>query len=227
MRQIRLVRSWLAAIGVVAVLVLGFTVLPQLVSERPEPTDVAPAPAASGPPDFDLVLRLRDELAATAANNPDYPIDPAQAALVATSPGEYTPLGRISSPGIGLDAEYAAGVHPSVLDRGPGHWPGTAAPGQAGNAVISGHRTTQTRPFRDLDVLVPGDPVTVAASGTAPVTYRVTETAIVSEAEYTEFVLRPPADAAARQLTLFACHPKGERTQRIVVRAVAEAGEGR
>lgn len=170
-------------------------------------------------PGFDVVLQLQAELAASAASNPDYPVDPAEAALVATAPTAYTPLGRITSEPIGLDAGYAAGVHPSVLARGPGLWPGTATPGQPGNAVLSGHRTTHTRPFADLERLAPGDPVTVTGNDGRPVTFRVTETAVVPEAEYLQFVLAPPADPAIRRLTLFACHPEGHRTHRIVVRA--------
>lgn len=220
---------WPATAGLVALAVAALIIVPQLTGDpAPAPRDsiASPGTTAREAPTWDLVLRLRAELAA-AAEDPDYPIDPAQAALVATAPEEYTPLGRISSAAIGLDAEYAAGVHPSVLDRGPGLWPGTAAPGQPGNAVISGHRTTRTHPFLDLDALQVGDPVVVAATGGPQVTYRVTGTTVVPEAEYTEFVLRRPEDPSVRQLTLFACHPEGDRTHRIVVRALAETGGGR
>ena len=94
--------------------------------------------------------------------------------------------------------------------------------------MISGHRTTFTHPFRDLDRLEPGDPILLTPIGaTAPVQYRVTETVIVPESEYASFVLRQPADPSVRELTLFACHPEGQRTHRIVVRAsVSPPGEG-
>lgn len=229
MRSLHRAARWVGAACLTGLVAAGLMIAPGLVADRSEP-DAAVGLAEQRPreaPTWDLVLRLRGELAASAANNPDYPIDPAQAALVATSPQEYTPLGRISSAGIGLDAAYAGGVHPSVLERGPGLWPGTATPGQPGNAVLSGHRTTHTRPFGDLDKLALGDAVVMAPTGGPPVTYRVTENVIVPEAEYTAFVLAPPADPATRQLTLFACHPKGDRTHRIVVRATAEAGGGR
>ena len=87
--------------------------------------------------------------------------------------------------------------------------------------MLSGHRTTYTRPFNQLDRLTPGAAVVVTAAGGTPVTYRVTETLIVPEAEYRDVVLTGPADPGARQLTLFACHPEGDRTHRIVVRATA------
>lgn len=225
MFSVRPVTRWAVVACLAGLVVAGFTLVPQLTADR-QAEQAAPVGRAGQQveesPSFDVVLRLRDELAASAVDNP---IDSARAALVATSPQEYTPLGRITSPTIGLDAVYAAGVHPSVRARGPGLWPGTAAPGQPGNAVISGHRTTHTRPFGDLDLLAPGDPVIVTAAGDRSVTYRVTEPAIVPETEYTDFVLQRPEDPSARQLTLFACHPKGDRTHRIVVRAVADAGE--
>lgn len=213
---------WLGAGAAVVALVVAALVVPAALDGPAE--TAAPAELVEGAreaPSFELVQRLRAEFAAAAAANDDFPFDPALAALVETSPQAYTPLGRIAAADIGLDVAYAAGVHPSVLERGPGHWPGTVAPGQPGNAVLSGHRTTHTRPFGELDRLTAGDEVVVTAADAAPVTYRVTETLIVLEAEYRDAVLAAPAEPGARQLTLFACHPEGERTHRIVVRATA------
>lgn len=229
MRAVRPAARWLGVTCVVGASVAGLMIVPQL-TDSPVVSDASrllEQPPPREAPTWELVLRLRAELAASAADNPDYPIDPAQAALVATSPQAYTPLGHVSSAAIDLDVEYAAGVQPSVLERGPGLWPGTATPGQPGNSVLSGHRTTHTRPFGDLDVLAPGDPIVVTPAGARPVTYRVTETLIVPESEYQDVVLRAPADPSVRQLTLFACHPKGQRTHRIVVHAIAETGDSR
>ncbi|MCY7342346.1 MAG: class E sortase [Pseudonocardia sp.] len=219
--------AWSAAVLALAAAFL--VVVPMLAGGDAAPDDAAPIGRADGPPTWDQVLAIRDELRA-AALSPDYPVDESQLASIATAPGPYVALGRIAFPTTGLDAEFGAGVHPPVLERGPGHWPGTALPGQPGNSVISGHRTTFTRPFGDLDLLAPGDPIVLTPAGAPAVTYRVVETAIVPEAEYAQFVLRQPTDPTARELTLFACHPKGERTNRIVVRAVIEPidtpGEG-
>ena len=213
---------WLGVGGALVALVVAGLVGPGLIAPPAETAEQAPVLTGSREaPTFELVQRLREEFAAQAAANDDFPFDPALASLVETSPQEYTPLGRIAVPAVGLDVVYAAGVHPSVLERGPGHWPGTAAPGQPGNAVLSGHRTTFTHPFGDLDRLAAGAEVVVTALDGSSVTYRVTETLIVPEAEYRDVVLAAPADPAARRLTLFACHPKGDRTHRIVVRATA------
>lgn len=130
-------------------------------------------------------------------------------------------VGRIVIPTLGLDAVFGEGVHDAVLERGPGHWPDTPLPGQPGNSVLSGHRTTWTHPFGDLDRLVAGDVITTGVGPDPGVEFRVTEVRVVPEAEYVGVVLAQPADPAARTLTLFACHPKGSRTHRIVVTAVA------
>ena len=53
------------------------------------------------------------------------------------------------------------GVDVATLKLGPGHMPETPLPGQPGNAVISGHRTTYGRPFFDLDQLAVGDSIGV------------------------------------------------------------------
>lgn len=130
--------------------------------------------------------------------------------------------GRLIIPAIGLDTTWGLGVHDEVLRSGPGHWPGTPLPGQPGNAVLSGHRTTWTHPFGELDRLAVGDVIT-AAVGTQPgADYRVVATRIIPEAEYVDAVLAQPQDPSARTITLFACHPKGSRTHRIVVTAAAD-----
>jgi len=129
-------------------------------------------------------------------------------------------LGRLSIPRIGLDTPFYSGVYEEVLQRGPGHWPGTPMAGQAGNAVLSGHRTTHTAPFSELDQLVGNDEVHVFMGGTE-IVYQVFDVSVVAEASYVEAVLFQPPEPGNRTLTLFACHPKGQRTQRIVVRARA------
>jgi len=130
--------------------------------------------------------------------------------------------GRIVIPKIGVDTTYGNGVHDVVLQAGPGHWPGTPAPGAAGNGVFSGHRTTWTHPFGDLDLLAPGDVITAGLNSQPGTEYRVTQTRIIPEAEYAAAVLAQPTDPSARTITFFACHPKGQRTHRIVVTAAAD-----
>lgn len=170
------------------------------------------------PPSLDTVRDIQSDLDAARYDNP---IDTSRASAVVTQPGPYVPMGRIQIPVIDLDVEYGNGVHESALEHGPGHWPGTPAPGQPGNAVISGHRNTHTQPFKELDVIEEGDVIVVSTGGGAPTEYTVFETVVVPEAEYADYVLRQPADPAVREITLFACHPEGNPVNRIIVQARA------
>ena len=95
------------------------------------------------------------------------------------APEDLGQIGRIAIPKIGLDAPLHEGIRLTTLDRGPGHWPGSAMPGQVGNVVVAGHRTSHDADFRHIDDLVPGDVVTfTTADGVFD--YAVTGTEIVS-----------------------------------------------
>jgi len=120
-------------------------------------------------------------------------------------------LGSISIPAIGLEAPLGSGMTLTAIDRGPSHWPGTARPGELGNVVVAGHRTTYSRPFHDLDLLQVGDRVLYRTDG-GEFTYAVTGTEVVTPEE-----VRIADQTAAYTSTLFACHPPGSAAYRIVV----------
>jgi sortase A len=123
----------------------------------------------------------------------------------------YVELGRIQIPKIGVDTVLLQGITLTTLDLGPGHWPGTALPGQIGNSVIAGHRTSHNKVFRDVDQLVAGDEV-IFATAEGTYTYVVRETTIVKpDAMY---IIDQTWEPTA---TLFACHPPGSTRERIVV----------
>jgi sortase A len=110
------------------------------------------------------------------------------------------------------------GVGVADLRNGAGHMPGTALPGQPGNAVISGHRTTWGQPFHELNELDPGDRIEVeTALGTS--IYEVREIHIVAP---TAFWVTEPREGA--WLTLTTCHPKFSARQRYVVMAELVSG---
>jgi len=119
--------------------------------------------------------------------------------------------GTLSLPTIGVEQELHEGVTLTAIDRGPSHWPGTAMPGQTGNVVVAGHRVTNTRPFYDLDLLQPGDPLVFTMSDGTTWTYELTQTEIVTP-DAMHIVQQTPE----RTATLFACHPKHSAAQRIV-----------
>lgn len=121
------------------------------------------------------------------------------------------PLATFELPAIGVSQTMHEGVTLGTLDLGPGHWPGSALPGQIGNMVVGGHRMSHTHPFRDLDLLVPGDELVITDAAGRHV-YRVVRTEIV-DPDAMWILEQTPASTA----TLFACHPKGSTKQRIVV----------
>jgi sortase A len=119
-------------------------------------------------------------------------------------------IGAIEIPKFGLRSPMYEGIRMSTLDRGPGHWPGTAMPGQPGNVVVAGHRVSYNAEFRRLDELVAGDEV-ILASAEGRFVYRVRSVEIVPP-DALWIVEQTPA----RTATLFACHPPGSVRERIV-----------
>lgn len=76
----------------------------------------------------------------------------------------------------------AIGVREKVtlnLNAGPAWWPVTGRPGGGDTIAVAGHRTTHTRPFHDLDKLVPGNKIYVRW-GTRTHAYVVTSRRVVS-----------------------------------------------
>ena len=123
-------------------------------------------------------------------------------------------LRRLRIPAIDIDMSIYAGVDLEVLSSGPGHWVGTADPGESGNMVLAGHRTTHGAPFGDLDKLERGDLILFEGQHGVDIMYSVTERLIV-----TPDAIWITYDTGEDIATLFACHPKGSARQRIVVRA--------
>lgn len=143
--------------------------------------------------------------------SPDAPVP---TILVEEKPEIAAPFAIITIPSIERLAEGWAvveGVSRRTLRAGAGHMPNTPLPGQPGNAVISGHRTTYGAPFHELDTLVAGDIIEVeTAIGVH--TYSVTGIEIVSPRD-----LWVTHDRGGATLTLTTCHPKFSARQRLVV----------
>ena len=154
----------------------------------------------------------------TAAPTPVAAKPRSQAAPIASTPRAQSQLepiveiGTIEIPKIGLRHRVMEGITMRNIDQGPSHWPGTAFPGEVGNSVFAGHRVTKTKPFRNIDQLVPGDRVIFTIQGIRS-EYSVTETLIVSPKDVWIANQTPTPTA-----TIFACHPPGSAKQRIVVR---------
>jgi len=121
-------------------------------------------------------------------------------------------LGRLMIPKIGVDMPLYEGIRLSTLDLGPGHWPGTAMPGEIGNVVVGGHRTSKHRVFRHIDELVAGDQIIFEDPDGTQHVYLVNRIEIVNPTDV--WIINPTDTPTA---TLFACHPPGSTRQRIVV----------
>ncbi|MFI5734128.1 class E sortase [Kribbella sp. NPDC051587] len=225
---------WLAAsVGFAAVVAVGVVVFgpdgkdtatgtsPPVASAQPEN---APETALAEPDA--LVNRMLDQLRSGEPVEPQFaPGEGSPAAgvpieAIKAKPGEQLRLGRLVIPRLKLDAELNNGVDEAALVHGVGHWPGTPLPGSPGNSVISGHRSTNDKPFLYLDRLRPGDPIKVTV-GAKSTTYKVFKTTIVPQADYVKFVLRRPTQPGDKVITLFACNPITAHYQRIVVQARA------
>jgi sortase A len=106
-------------------------------------------------------------------------------------------VGRLRIPSVQLDEVIAEGVSDDELDAGPGHLPGSASPGEPGNAVISAHRD---RHFHSLGRVVVGDTV-ITDTRTSRTMWIVTGRRIVGRYQPSLFPSAEP------ELTLTTCWP--------------------
>lgn len=150
-------------------------------------------------------------------------------------------IANLYMPRLGRDYAFTIvqGTDDASLEKGPGHYTGTALPGQTGNFSIAGHRVGKGEPFLNLDRLRPGDPVIVETATTWFV-YRVkgaganlSVTApdgvpgreIVGPSDGSVLLPvpnHPAADPTEKLMTMTTCHPKFTATQRMIVHAVLD-----
>lgn len=134
------------------------------------------------------------------------------------------PIARIRIPAASIDAIVFAGADAEVLEKGPGHVPGTELPGASTgrhNCVITGHRDSH---FRHLGWIREGARVDLEAAHRTR-RYRVVSREIVSPDAVR--VLEP---TDSDRLTLITCYPFnviGPAPQRLVVVAEAEGPAAR
>jgi sortase A len=114
---------------------------------------------------------------------------------------------------IGINQVVVEGINTPDLRKGPGHYIGTALPGQSGNAAIAGHRTTYGHPFYNLDSVKVGDPI-VLTTLQGIFVYDTTKSLVVSPSN-TEVIKNMFAD----MLTLTTCNPRFSASTRLVVQA--------
>jgi sortase A len=155
----------------------------------------------------------------TAPDDPPPTTAPAVAPPIEEPPPLGEPVARIQIPAIGVDEIVIEGVSLDHLKKGPGHFPETPLPGQAGNAAIAGHRTTWGAPFHRVDELADGDEIVVETLQ-GEFRYEVSGIEIVKPHQ-----VEVLDDFGDDRLTLTACHPKYSARERIVVTALLAGDE--
>jgi LPXTG-site transpeptidase (sortase) family protein len=145
----------------------------------------------------------RDDLPRSGASRPaaDYPTG--------------QPIARIRIPSARMDWVVFGGADDATLEKGPGHVPGTAMPGQDGsyeNCVITAHRDSH---FRNLGWLRKGHMIELETPGSGVRRYRVVSREIV-----TPKTVRVLGPTPKPRLTLITCYPFtyiGPAPKRLVV----------
>jgi len=80
------------------------------------------------------------------------------------APAFGSPVSVLEIGSLGLQTVVVEGVDSATTRVGPGHVPGTAAPGQPGNSVIVGRRTMFGGTFGDLSSMTIGDEIIVTTT---------------------------------------------------------------
>ncbi len=163
--------------------------------------------------EFASATTTRPPTTATTEPSPAIGSASSTTSLPAGAPPTGAAIAILRIPKIHVDAAVVQGVGVSDLQKGPGHYPNSPMPGQAGNAAIAGHRTTYGAPFYDLNELETGDDIYVTTKESAePWHYQVISSQSVSPNNVA--VLNPTPDA---RLTLTTCTPRFSASQRLVV----------
>ncbi|MGV9499652.1 class E sortase [Streptomyces sp. NPDC003642] len=151
---------------------------------------------------------LRGELRQSAAPR-DVPVE--EEKPPALREGEALAVLRVPRFGPHYAPVIVEGVSRKALEKGPGHFPGTAQPGETGNFAVAGHRTGWGEPFHRLPELTKGDRIDVEWKRTT-YTYRVTHSKVVEPSDVGVLLPvpgRPGARPDKARITLITCTDRG------------------
>jgi len=137
-------------------------------------------------------------------------------------PGEG--IAEMTIPRLGKDWQWIVveGVDVEDIAKGPGHFPGTAAPGELGNFAVAGHRATNGEPFAHLDEVVPGDHIVVrTAAGWYVYTVTLTQIVPPTRIDVVDPVPGQPNGVVSQALiTLVTCNPRWGSSERLIVTGI-------
>jgi sortase A len=202
-RAVRETGLALITLGVIVLLFVAYQLLGTNITEAHNQDSLARQ--------FQAALGPRAPAPSAAPTSPATPAATTPDVLPSVPPGGAIEELRI--PAIGVTKYVVEGTNEDDLRRGPGHYSGTAYPGQVGNTAIAGHRTTYGAPFFELNELAVGDPIYITDLNDRTYTYLVDEAPQVVSPDDVA-VLDPTAFA---QLTLTTCNPRFSATSRLVV----------
>ena len=123
-------------------------------------------------------------------------------------------VGRIVIPRVGANYVVVDGTDTNDLISGPGIYRETGFPGIPGTTAIAGHRTTYLAPFREINLLRPGNHILLFMPY-AHFTYTVTGQRVVSPNDVRAAV----SEVGHSRLVLSACTPVFTAEKRLLVYA--------
>ena len=147
---------------------------------------------------------------------------PVQAGKISMVAGQPFAIMRIPRLDVAWSSPVIEGVTLPDLAEGVGHYPGTAGPGQIGNFAVAGHRRTHGQPFADLQLLRPGDTVSVETA-TAVYVYQVDNNPNATIVLPTDVWViepvpgKPTATPTRALITLTTCNPTWNSSHRMIV----------
>ncbi len=147
---------------------------------------------------------------------PDRPFVLIASTIRVTGPPQGAVMARLQIPAIDVNQFVRQGTTTGDLEGGPGHYVGTAVPGQAGNVALAGHRTTFGAPFNRLDRLRPGESIALTTLSGVRLTYSVSGPPSAVAASDVAIL----DDFGDDRLTLTTSTPKYSATRRLVVVAL-------
>jgi sortase A len=139
-----------------------------------------------------------------------------QLGLSTVNPPEGTPVALLRIPRLALDRIVIEGSTPDDLKSGPGHLLVSPMPGEFGNSVILGRRTTYGGPLHDLNRLQPHDQISVT-TGQGTFTYVVQTVSRVAAGD-----VDPLQGTLDSRLTLITSDPPYLFNGRLVVVAMLQ-----